>query len=87
MDSVAPEIAQEITMFFEYRDIDASAPKQKAEHHAGRTPAYNAATNFNLFHNTSSCDSRQQKYRQGSTSVNAIALQGCGAPDGAAYVS
>jgi len=27
MDSVAPEIAQEITMFFEYRDIDASAPK------------------------------------------------------------
>ena len=48
--AVAAEIAQEITMLFKYSNIDASTRKQKTEHHAGRTSAYNAATNFNFFH-------------------------------------
>src|SRR4051812_15556784 len=43
MDRVAAEVAQEVGMLFQHDDVDAGAPQQKAEHHAGRTTAHDAA--------------------------------------------
>ena len=44
MDGVAPEIAKEIGVFFQYRDIDTRAREQVAGHYSGRTAADDHAT-------------------------------------------
>ena len=43
MDGVAAEIAQEIGVLLQHDDVDAGAREQKAEHHAGRPAADDAA--------------------------------------------
>ena len=43
MDGVAAKIAQEIGVLFQHDDVDAGARQQKAEHHAGRSAAGDAA--------------------------------------------
>ena len=46
MDGVAAEIAQEVGVLFQHGDGDAGARQQKAEHHAGRSAAGDAAGGF-----------------------------------------
>ena len=46
MHDIAAEIAQEVGVLFENGDSDAGARQQKAEHHAGRPAAGNAARRF-----------------------------------------
>src|ERR1700719_5076897 len=48
VDRIAAEIAQEISMFFENENRDPGSGEQETEHHAGGTPAGNAAANRNL---------------------------------------
>ena len=43
MHGVAAEIAEEIRVLFQHRDIDAGASEEKAEHHAGRAAAGDGA--------------------------------------------
>ena len=43
MHGVAAEVAEKIRMFFQHHDIDTGARQQKAEHHAGRAAAGDAA--------------------------------------------
>ncbi len=40
---IAAEIAKEVTVLFEYSDLNAGAGEQKAEHNASRTTADDAA--------------------------------------------
>ena len=49
MDSIAPEVAEEIAVFLENDDIDASARQQEPEHHSGRTAAGNATPSPEVF--------------------------------------
>jgi hypothetical protein len=46
MHSVAPEIAEEIVMLFENRDLYSGAGKQVAEHYAGRAATHEATRGF-----------------------------------------
>ena len=48
MDRIPAEIAQEVGMFFEDENRDPGSGEQKAKHHAGGTPAGDAAANRNL---------------------------------------
>jgi hypothetical protein len=50
MDSIAPEVAEEIAVFLENNDIDAGARQQKPQHHSGRTPAGDATPGSEVFH-------------------------------------
>ena len=43
VDGVAAEIAQEIGVLLQHHDVDAGAGQQKAQHHAGRAAAGDAA--------------------------------------------
>ena len=43
VDRVAAEIAKEVGVLLQHRDLDAGTRQQKAEHHAGRTAAGDAA--------------------------------------------
>ena len=46
MHGVAAKIAEEVGVLFQHHDIDAGAPEQIAEHHAGRPAADDAAATF-----------------------------------------
>ena len=39
MNRVAPEIAQEIGVLFQHKDLHAGAREKEAEHHSGRAAA------------------------------------------------
>jgi hypothetical protein len=43
MNCVAPEIAQKVRVLLEHNNLDAGASQQKAQHHAGRPSADDAA--------------------------------------------
>ena len=43
MHGVAAEIAKEVLVLFQHHDVHAGARQQKAEHHAGRSAAGDAA--------------------------------------------
>ena len=47
MNRIATKVAQKIGVLLKNRDLDARAREQKAEHHAGRPSAYDAAPGFN----------------------------------------
>jgi hypothetical protein len=49
MNCIAPEISEEITVFFEDQDLYAGAGQEIAQHHAGRAATDNAATSVQLF--------------------------------------
>jgi hypothetical protein len=43
VDRVSAEVAEEIGMLLQYEHVDAATSQQQAQHHAGRTPARDAA--------------------------------------------
>ena len=49
MDSIAPEVAEEIAVFLENDDVDAGSRQQEPEHHSGRTPTGYATSNLEVF--------------------------------------
>src|SRR5438128_799338 len=48
VDRIPPEIAQEISMFFENENREPGSGEQEAEHHTGGAPACDAAADRNL---------------------------------------
>src|SRR5579862_2785967 len=50
MDRVAAEIAEEIGMFFEHDDVDASARQKQPGHHPGGPAAGHATSHLDLLH-------------------------------------
>jgi hypothetical protein len=49
MDSIAPEVAEEIAVFLENDDVDAGARQQEPEHHSGWTSAGDATPSSEVF--------------------------------------
>src|SRR5262249_15196880 len=49
MDRVAAEVAQEVRMLFENRNIDSGSCKQKAKHHASGTSSRDTASDPKFF--------------------------------------
>ena len=48
MHRIAPEIPQKVSVLFENQDGDAGPGQEKAQHHAGRTAAGDAAAHCDL---------------------------------------
>ncbi len=43
MNGVPAEVTQEVTVLLQHGHLDSGPGQQDAEHHPGRTPAYDAA--------------------------------------------
>ena len=54
MNGVPAEVTQKICMFLQHDYLNPRASKQKSQHHAGGTAAYDTAGNVHLRHKQSS---------------------------------
>jgi hypothetical protein len=49
MDSIAPEVAEEIAVFLENDDVGSGSRQQESKHHSCRTSASDATPNLEVF--------------------------------------
>jgi hypothetical protein len=51
MDSISPEVAEKIFVFFQYDDVNACSGQKKSCHHAGWSATHDAASSMQFsFH-------------------------------------